>query len=404
MPNAGAAAGRGPSVMMVTGAYYPETSGAGLQCRSLIRACGDRARFSVLTTAVDPRLRARDNVDGVPVRRVFVNARSRIARWLATPRLILSALDLARDADIVHLHGYSEKSIVVTLLAWLLRKRIVVKLTSVGHDDPIAVRARGRLLFETFRRADRFVAVSPGLEARYRDAGMPPQKLRQIPNGVDLGRFRPASPADRARLRRDLGLPAQGPLILFVGFFSREKRPDLLFDAWTDSFDASPASSLVIVGASRSDYHEIDSEIAARVREDAARLGCVNRLTLVEHASSIEQYYRAADIFVLPSTREGLPNALLEAMACALPPIASRLPGVTDTVIADGTNGFLVEPGDRRALASALRVLLQDSELRTRLGCAARQTVETSFSLAGVADSYMNLYEELSPCAASPAR
>ena len=390
--------------MMVTGAYFPETSGAGLQCRSLIRACGARAQFAVLTTALDPELPAKDEVDGVPVRRVLVNARSRIARWLAMPWLIVSALDLERDADVIHLHGYSEKSVVVSLFAWLLRKPVIVKLTSVGHDDPVAMRAKGRVLFESYRRADRFIAVSPRLSSLYADAGLPPGKLQLIPNGVDLDRFCPAGQAERTRLRRDLGLPADGPLVLFVGFFSHEKCPDLLFDAWTDTLGATSASTLVIVGASRSDYYEIDAAMAARVRADALRLGCQDRLRLVEHTASIELYYRAADVFVLPSKREGLPNALLEAMASGLPSIVSHLPEVTDSVIKDGVNGVLVEPGSRQALASALRALLGDAECRARLGSAARRTMEERFSMAATADRYINLYQELlSPCAASPA-
>jgi glycosyltransferase involved in cell wall biosynthesis len=392
------------SVLMVTGAYYPETSGAGLQCRALIRACSGRARFAVLTTVLDRRLPLRDEIDGVPVRRVRVSAKSRLARWLVTPWFVVSALDLARDADIVHLHGFSEKSILVSLIAWLLRKPVIVKLTSVGHDDPVAMRAKNGLLFQSYRRADRFVAVSPRFETLYRDAGLPAGRLQLIPNGVDVDRFRPADAAERAGLRRELGLPADGPLVLFVGFFSREKCPDLLFDAWTDSFAAAPASSLVIVGASRSDYDEVDHTIAERVRAGAARLGCADRLKLVEHTDAIERYYRAADIFVLPSLREGLPNALLEAMACGLACIASRLPGVTDSVVTDDGDGLLVEPGRRESLASALRDLLGDAERRRRLGCTARQTVEARYSLTSIASRYISLYEELSPCAASPAR
>jgi glycosyltransferase involved in cell wall biosynthesis len=289
-------------------------------------------------------------------------------------------------------------------MATLLRKPVVVKLTSVGHDDPVAMRARGGLLFGSYRRADRFIAVSPRLEQLYTDAGLPGGRLRLIPNGVDLDRFKPADAQARARLRRELGLPVDGPLVLFVGFFSREKCPDLLFDAWTDTFAASPASALVIVGASRSDYYEIDGSMADRVRADAQRLGCADRLRLVEHTTSIEQYYRAADIFVLPSLREGLPNALLEAMACGLASIASRLPGVTDSAVTDDVDGLLVEPGSREGLASALGRLLGDAELRRRLGCGARQTIEARFSLPSVASRYISLYEELSPCAASPGR
>lgn len=380
---------------MVTGAYYPETSGAGLQCRSLIRACGDQAHFAVLTTALDPALPARGEVDGVPVRRVHVNARSRVARWLTAPWLLLSALDLARDADIIHLHGFSEKSLLLVALALVLRKPVVVKLTSVGHDDPVAMRAKGRLLFEGFRRADRFVAVSPRFRALYHEAGLPPERFQIIPNGVDLDRFRPASDGDRRALRRHLGLREDLPLVLFVGFFSHEKCPDLLFDAWADTFATAPRSSLVIVGASRSDYYEIDPAMVERVRADAARLGCTDRLTLVEHTPSIEQYYRAADVFVLPSKREGLPNAVLEAMACGVASIVSRLPGVTDTLITDGVDGLLVEPGNRADLADALLALLTDPGRRARIGAAGRSTVEARFSLADTARAYLDLYHEL---------
>lgn len=395
---------RRPSVLMVTGAYYPEVSGAGLQCRALIGACADAASFSVLTTALDPALPCSGRVDGVPVTRVVVSATRRVARWLTAPRFIAAAFGLVRRADIVHLHGFSSKSMIVVALARLLRKKIVIKLTSVGHDDPVSMRARGAALFRSFSAADRFVAVSPRFKPLYEEAGLPSEKLRLIPNGVDLTRFRPANAGEQTALRARLGLPADLPLVLFVGFFSREKCPDLLFDAWTDTFASGPASGLVIVGRSRSDYYEIDASIADRVRADAARLGCADRLFLVEHTSDIEQYYQVADIFALPSLREGLPNAVLEAMATGLPCVVSRLPGVTDTLISDGADGVLVPPGDRGALAEALRGLLSDPDRGARLGAAARRTVSDRFSLAATAAGYLTMYRELTSCAASPAR
>ena len=389
---------------MVTGAYHPEVSGAGLQCRSLIRACGDAANFAVLTTVLDPALPRSDEVDGVAVERVLVSAKSRVARWLMTPAWARACLRRIRAADIVHLHGFSAKSRVVVALARLLGRKIVVKLTSVGHDDPVSMRARGPALFRSFSAADRFVAVSPRFKPLYEEAGLPSGKFRLIPNGVDLTRFHPARDGEKRALRARHGLPVDLPLVLFVGFFSREKCPDLLFDAWTDTFARGPASALVIVGRSRSDYYEIDASIADRVRADAARLGCADRLFLVEHTADIEQHYRAADIFALPSLREGLPNAVLEAMATGLPCVVSRLPGVTDTMITDGVDGLLVPPGDRGALAAALRALLSDPDRGARLGAAARRTVSDRFSLAATAAEYLRMYRELTPCAALPAQ
>src|SRR6185503_5054830 len=98
---------------MVTGAYAPETSGASLQCRNLIRALGDRADFSVLTTSTDPSLPWQSIVDGTPVRRIAVDPASRVSKALAIERMTTSFLQIASKVDIVHLHGFSQKSVLV---------------------------------------------------------------------------------------------------------------------------------------------------------------------------------------------------------------------------------------------------------------------------------------------------
>jgi glycosyltransferase involved in cell wall biosynthesis len=383
------------TVLMVTGAYFPELSGAGLQCRSLIRACGDRVRFRVLTTSVDPALPARDDVEGVPVHRVLVSATSRVARGFALPRLIAATWRAAAGTDIVHLHGFSTKSRVVIALARLLGRRIIVKETSLGHDDGVSMKRQGGGVFRSFSRADRFVGVSPAFAARHSDAGLPPAKFRLIPNGVDLERFRPPSAGEQAQIRRRLGLTEEKPVVLFVGFFSREKRPDVLFDAWTETLATTPESTLVFVGRTRSDYAEVDAGLADRIRGEAGRLGCGARVVMIEQAAAIEDWYRAADIFVLPSTREGLPNVVLEAMASGLPCIVSRLPGVTDALIASNEDGVLVDVEDRAGLAATLRALLTDPARRAALGRRARQTVAVRYSLEQTAAEYVALYREL---------
>lgn len=384
-----------PAVLMVTGAYYPETSGAGLQCRSLIAACGDRARFSVLTTVVDPQLPCHDQVDGVPVRRVQVHATSRARRALALPRWLAATVRSVLDADVVHLHGFSAKSRIVVMIARALNRPIVVKLTSIGHDDAVTMRRSGGASWRQFSRADRFLSISPGFEALHLEAGLPPSHLVSIPNGVDLQRFRPPAPGEREALRRALGLPADLPIVLFVGFFSPEKRPDVAFDAWVATFGEGPPSALALVGRTRSPYYEIDPGLAERIRSEAERLNCAPRLTMVEETRDIDRYYRAADVLMFPSTREGLPNVVLEAMASGLPCIVSKLPGVTDAVIVDGVNGLLVDPADRGAYGRALGRALGDPLLRERLGAEARRTVEAHFALAQTAASHIALYHQL---------
>ena len=376
-----------PGVLMVTGAYYPEVSGGGVQCRQLVLALRDRMTFTVLTTTT-ALASGEEIVDGVPVVRVAVAAGRRGSMLRAAVLMVRAFFRLRHRFQIVHLHGFSRKTILLVMLARLFRRRLILKFGSVGMDDPVAVRARGWLDAWAYRQVDLYVCVSQRQEALYRATGSPPERFRLIPNGVDLARFRPAVESERAALRTRFDLSADAAVVLFVGFFSAEKRPNVLFAAWRRL--ACP-SVLVFVGVTSGPYYEIDSSLAREMRDEAERRGVIERVRWVETTTEIEEWYRAADVFVLTSSREGLPNALLEAMATGLPCVASRLPGVTDIVIEHGTNGLLVDVDDVAGFASALDQVLRDPDDARRLGERARKTIEEGYSIERTA---ARVYEE----------
>jgi glycosyltransferase involved in cell wall biosynthesis len=384
-----------PGVLMVTGVYYPEVSGASLQGRTLIAAFGDRARCRVLTTTSDRSLMRNTEVDGIAVRRVLIDLGRPATKITGAVAMASAFLRDAPSFQIVHLHGFSQKSALLMILARVLGKRTVVKMSSLGHDDPVSFRRRHPLLYRLFARADRLVSIGPAFTAAAAEARLPLGRVVSIPNGVDVARFSPATPERRLAARRDLDLPPEIPVVLCVAFFSAEKRQEALFDAWLDSRTAAGDIALVFAGATRSASGEVDGTIAERIVARARELGLAGRLRLVEHASEIERLYDAADVFVLPSSREGAPNVVLEAMACGLPTIVSRLPGVTDALIDDGQNGILVDVDDRRALAGAIATVLGDRELAHRLAARARETAERRFGIERVAEQYLNMYRGL---------
>lgn len=385
-----------PGILMVTGAYWPELSGGGLQCRTMIHALKDRFRFRVFTTCTDRALAGNEIVEGVPVTRTYIDVKRPQTKLGAAWATIVFFLRHQGTFDVVHLHGFSQKSVLLVLLSRLFAKKVVITIHTAGQDEPEAVQRQGWLAFKCYSSADRFIAISPALAENYHRSQLPDERLVLAPNAVDTVRFAPVSSTRRRELRQQLGLtPVDLPCVLFVGFFSTEKRPELLFNAWLQTHDAGSQSILVFVGATQSAYHEVDAAIADRIRRQARERGLDALVHLVGEVSDVERYYQASDVFVMPSVREAFGMALVEAMACGLPPIATRIAGVTDTIVGESTTGILAPPDDSVALASALRRLLTDPQHAVSIGAAARERVEQRFGLAPSVDRWTTMYRSV---------
>jgi len=382
-----------PRVLCLTGAYFPEFSAGGLQCQGVARTLAQHAGFVVLTTATDQCLPTHDLVDGVPVSRIGINVHSRWRQGLAAIRLICELIRLLPRVDVVHIQGFSRKNLVATALSKLFGRAVVIHLQTSKHDEPVAVRARGLLSWWAFRSADTYLSVSPGLTASYLKAGLPAARVREIPNGVDAARFSPASDAERQALRQQLYLPADRPIILFVGVMMPDKQPHVLLDAWLQMRRATGiASTLIFVGATDPRLFELADRLAERLRVEADASGFGSDVRFVPPTAAIENYFRVATVFVMPSVREGLPIVLLEAMACGLPVVASLLHGATDSMIEPGVNGLLVSAGDVAGFAAALGTLLSTPDEAARLGAAARRTVQNRYTLQLVAAKWLDAY------------
>src|SRR5262249_13545450 len=152
--------------------------------------------------------------------------------------------------------------------------------------------ALGRLAFACFKSVDLYVAISPRLADAYREAGFPPARLATASNGIDLERFRPARAGERDELRSALGLNATRQWILFVGFFSRDKGPHVLFQAWRRLAAALRASTgLLYVGATESQYYEIDATLADEIRAAAAEAGASDAVVFHGETARVEDCF-----------------------------------------------------------------------------------------------------------------
>jgi len=271
-------------------------------------------------------------------------------------------------------------------------------MSQFGTDDPLAIARRpgGGIQLRLLNTVDRLVSISSELSASARACGLA-GKLVEIPNGVDTARFAPVPPAAREQLRRDLGLPARDVVVLFVGLIKDRKGIDLLVDAWCAYQKQLSGARLLLLGPrdfSTPGVTTIDEPFIRRLETTIEQAGLTDRILFLGYQRNVVPYLQASDLFVFPSRREGLPNALLEAMSCGLPCVATRLPCLAD-FIESGRNGLLFEPENGEQLATSLMELARDPAGRQKLGQAARATVEARFSLDQVADRYRALYEGL---------
>lgn len=291
--------------------------------------------------------------------------------------------------DVIHSHEFLSTARLGLLAGRLLHVPVIVTAHLSGPDGDVqrALRSRrGRRLLSRIRRSSALsIAVSRQIDDELAAAGMPSQRRVVIPNGVDLHRFHPARPGERAALRRDLGIRGH-PVVVFAGRLAAQKRLDVLLEAWTEISQAWPTSQLLLLG---------DGEEAERLRKLAPPNVDVRGAVI-----DVSVYLRAADVFVLPSDAEGMSNALLEAQATGVPAVVTNV-GAAPDVIADSVTGLLVPAGDPGSLARAIGLLLADEALRERMGAAARERMVAEFSVERTVDSFMQAYETVvrrSPC------
>lgn len=203
-------------------------------------------------------------------------------------------------------------------------------------------------------------------------------RVKHLPYGIDSELWRPL-PQDLAR--RALGIGDGPPVVLFAAASPDQERKGLahLTRAWRVVREAWPGALLLMLGAASAPLPELP---------DVRRLGRVDSAALQRLA------YSAADAFVLPSLADNQPLTMLESMACGTPVVAFAAGGIPETV-RDGQTGLLARAGDPAELAAAVMRVLEDAELRERLGSAARRHIEREHGLSDRAADHQRLYQEV---------
>lgn len=398
-------------VLFLTESFHPVLGGGEQHIRSLgagLAASGMPS--TVVTRRGDRAWPPEETLDGIRVRRVPPSGPGRTGKYLMVPG-VLSALVREREAfDVLVVRGTRLLGLPGLVVGRALGKGVVLQPELNGEmsgevytwgtrhaKGPVAAAVRSGTALRNLwlRDADAFVAMSQRIRGEFLAAGVPPERIALIPHGVDTERFRPADPAERAALRRRLGLPREALVVAWTGRLLRGKGLETLLAAFAALAAGEPRACLLLVGSGAGQALSIEDELKRRV----GAAGLASRVRLTGRVSAVEEWLRASDLFAFPSLFEALGISLVEAAACGLPCVGSRTGGIVDA-IEDGETGRLVPPGDAGALEAALRELSADPGRRDAMGQAARRLALRRFDARDALERYRSLFREVSSLAA----
>lgn len=297
-----------------------------------------------------------------------------------------------RRYDIVHLYGF-RMSVIGRIAAHFMRARPVVVHGIRGlHVTEAALSSWKTKMAITLERImagmiDSYIANSASAVLFLKDQGFDSGKIIYIPNGIDINGWMEPSPRSVRAV----------PTVICVAKFRPRKRHRDLIEAVSLLRQRGIALRCQLVG---------DGAMRRPCEELCQKLGLRGSVEFLGRQAPevVPSLLKEADIFVLPSLWEGMPGSVMEAMAMALPVVGSDVPGIRELVI-HGETGYLVPPGDVRALAGALEVLLKNHHLRQTMGQAGQRRVHAEFSLDTMVRRYEEAYFALAEsCSSGSAR
>lgn len=311
-----------------------------------------------------------------------------------SPRADLAALRQLRTYfrespfDVIHAHS-SKAGMLARLAAWQARNPAARVYSPHAFAFTMEVAPWRRRLYLVLERlagriTDLLVCTCDSeRELATRHRIIAPSRAAVVRTGVDLRRFRPTGAGHR--VRAELGLPRRHRIVGTVGAMVEQKGHDLLVAAAPLVLREMPHTTFVLVGS---------GPLEDELRQAASVLGLGRRMVFLGQREDVPELLNAFDLFVMPSRWEGMPYALVEAMAVGVPALGSAIPGIVD-LLRPGSTGWLTEPGSPEALARAIITALTDEGQSATMAAAGRELVMREHSCERMLGTLAALYERI---------
>jgi glycosyltransferase involved in cell wall biosynthesis len=372
-------------ILMIIGLFSPCIGGAERECQNLAKKLISMGHSVTVLTGFVEGLPPFENIDGIPVYR-------KIRGWHVFELTYMVSVFMLlwrhrKNFDHIICFGLYLYTAPAVLFARCSGKKAFFRLecSSVLGDFQKLTRLKSqKFILSCAKFADGIIAISSEIENELLSHGFNKNKIIRIPNSVDTGSFTPFPDMQKQAI----------PAISFIGRLDHQKGVDVLLHALKILADKGISFKANIVG---------DGPSRQELMQEAAELCLLDHMQFTGMVQNVAPVYQQTGIMVMPSRFEGLPLVLLEGMACGLGIIATCVGGIPEVLDPDATgqasksgyklcdNGILVQPDDATTLASAISLLIEDQDLRLRMGVHARQLIAQRYALDTVVQKYLNL-------------
>jgi glycosyltransferase involved in cell wall biosynthesis len=304
-------------------------------------------------------------------------------------KCVRSIASYFRNNKITVLHSHGYKASLVCLITKLLYGTPYVVTCHLWYLGTFRIRIYTSLEKVSMRFADRVIGVSGEIASDLERVGIPKRKLEVIENGIDVDRYSEfkLEPKDAEKVREELGLDRDSIIIGSLGRLTEQKDYQTLIRAAAEALKENEALEFMVAG---------EGELRSALIKECRDLGIENRFHFLGFRNDKEKLLKLMNVFVLSSLDEGLPIAMLEAMAAGLPVVTTPVGGIPG-VIRPGENGLFIEPRNVTQLKEALLLLVGNSAMREELGKRASETVKAAYSIENMAQKYLAIYTSLAP-------
>lgn len=384
-------------ILMVISQFYPMVGGTEKQANLLAKKLIEKGvEINIVTGWWKFGTPRKEIIDGIKVFRNFscwgmfgIKGIRTLGGLIYMVSLGIYLLMRRREYDIIHVHQVLYPAFVSVLIGKIFRKPVLVKNACTGITSDIRQLRRfplgGEQLKYLLKRMDCLVPVSQEGINEFKAIGYPESRIVYIPNGVLIP------------LESKTQYYNEVLRVIIIARLDWQKGIDVLLKAWAKVMQQEKKLKLLIVG---------DGPLKSELKRLSKSLGLIGSVEFTGLVYSVEKYLRYADLFILPSRAEGLPNALLEAMSYGISCIATNVGGngelfeTENRRISPGgyliaRNGLLVNPDDVKGLSEAILYLIRNGRVREEIGRRSRMFIQENYSIDLVADRYIALYQRM---------